>query len=233
MAAIGKRKANDVDHNGFHSDDRPTLKRRGTSASQIQIPSQDHNLYQISEHPEQQQHGRNDSEMSSYNDHQHQSKQDPALLPTPPNSATLPQNEVPSPSSPSPQPFQSLLTTFCQSHAPLFGARYLPDLQLAHSQATSTSIPGIVLAAGQTFTRTLSRYIEDLQASALSQVQLRATMSSIGVDQAALEAIDVVLGKLDEQMVSVMAEAQGLEFELGLLEERLKSRSWETEIAML
>lgn len=59
----------------------------------------------------------------------------------------------------------------------------------------------------------------ELQSAAIRQVQLRGDLVRVGgIDSVALEALDAVLARLDERIVVVGAEAQGLEFELGLLE---------------
>lgn len=58
----------------------------------------------------------------------------------------------------------------------------------------------------------------ELQSAAIQQVQLRGDLVRVGMDSAALEALDAVLARLDERIVVVGAEAQGLEFELALVE---------------
>lgn len=59
----------------------------------------------------------------------------------------------------------------------------------------------------------------ELQSAAIRQVQLRGDLVRVGgIDSVALEALDAVLARLDERIVVVGAEAQGLEFELGLVE---------------
>lgn len=213
MATSGKRKADDTDSNGIYQNDEPILKRRDTSVSGFQNLNLDGN-----EHQNQQHEARTDSASSTQNDSNIQpTTQDTALLPTPPNSATLPSDEFMNDDATTPLPhqvFQSRLTTFCQTHGYMFGPAYLSDLQKHHQQATETSTPGIVLSAGQAFARILDSYIGDLQAAALQQVQLRATMASVGVEKAALEAVDVVLAKLDQQISVVGAEAQNLDFDL-------------------
>lgn len=115
--------------------------------------------------------------------------------------------------------FQSHLTTFCQTHGSIFGPGYLHTLQTSHLTATTSLEPATILSAGQTFTHALNRYVAELQSAAIRQVQLRGDLVRVGgIDSVALEALDAVLARLDERIVVVGAEAQGLEFELGLLE---------------
>ncbi|KXT15686.1 hypothetical protein AC579_139 [Pseudocercospora musae] len=110
--------------------------------------------------------------------------------------------------------FQRALTHFCSTYGSLFGSSYVSGLKTAHWTVASSDDASTIRNAGQEFLRTLRRYINDLQAAAMAQIQLRATLVEVGVEKNVLEGIDAVVGMLDRQIIGLGTEMQGLEWQL-------------------
>ncbi|KXT05206.1 hypothetical protein AC578_8372 [Pseudocercospora eumusae] len=110
--------------------------------------------------------------------------------------------------------FQRALTQFCSTYGSLFGPSYVSDLKTAHWTVASSNDAATIRSAGHDFLVTLSRYINDLQATAMAQIRLRATLVEVGVEKDVLEGIDAVVGMLDRQIIGLGTEMQGLEWQL-------------------
>ncbi|PIA89434.1 hypothetical protein CB0940_07937 [Cercospora beticola] len=244
MSLIGKRKTEDVTLNGFYADDRPTLKRRGTTASQPHIESQNNfsnhnNTLKYEE--EQNSHDRNDSAMSNHNEELTQPFTQ--QLPTPP----LHQDEFMNGADEYPLPGQ-------QHHHQYFGQQH----QQQRLQALYTSLTAFIASQNlsslephlptstqpQTFIvqarhliQNLNSHLTSLQNIAISQLKLRTQMSSLGVTQSVISNLDSALQGLDTQMMEFMVGLQGIEMEVDAIEAELSSASQHqnhvTEVAML
>lgn len=77
--------------------------------------------------------------------------------------------------------------------------------------------------AGRKFLEMMNQYIQDLQQSAVQQIQLRAHVSRIGMDKDTITAMDLVLSQMDRRIVEIGAEMSVLWQELSNLEIHHKS----------
>ncbi|KAM3424920.1 hypothetical protein BST61_g6894 [Cercospora zeina] len=245
MSFNGKRKAEDVTFNGFYADDRPTLKRRGTAAPQLHIQSRDSINHNHTSKPEEQPkcHDRNDSAMSTHNEEfpppYHRQ------LPTPPldqdefmNEAT----EYPLSGPPQQQQQQQQQQRHPPSDHQQNQHQQQQRLQTLHTtlklflntQNLSSSPdphlptspqPQIFLTQTRTLLHHLNSHLTSLQNLAISQLQLRTQMSSLGITPPVIANLDLALQGLDAQMMDFMIGLHGIEMEVGAIEAEFSSSS--------
>ncbi|KAF2216094.1 hypothetical protein CERZMDRAFT_94471 [Cercospora zeae-maydis SCOH1-5] len=246
MSFNGKRKAEDVTFNGFHVDDRPTLKRRGTAAAQLHSESRNVANHNKSKNDNQHEyHGRNDSAMSNH--HEGNSHSFNPQLPTPPLRQDEFMNEAKDFSwseqhqhqhqhqqaqSDDRQNLQTLhatLTTFLNTH-------HLSSLE---PHLPTSPQPQTFLTQTRNLTHHLNSHLTSLQNLAISQLKLRTQMSSLGVTQPVMSNLDLALQSLDAQMMDFMIGLQAIEMEAAAIEADFtsdfhrQSPTHVTEVAML
>lgn len=217
MGASVKRKAPELEvdekldfqNNGLQSLERPTLKKRGTS-----ILDQDRSTLALFTNgqadllpPSPQQNGSYHISQSRNGYVSPESKSPNGFVP-----AAL-MNTMLS-TDPALSAFQRSSTQFCSTYGSLFGPSYVSDLKATHWTVASSNDASTIRDAGQEFIISLSRYTNDLQAAAMAQIQLRATLVEVGVEKSVLEGIDAVVGMLDRQIIGLGTELQGLEWQL-------------------